>query len=278
MFDQVKPIFIIGATNSGTKCLLYSLLQHRALGGLTRELHWYGFQPNHDGRINRLFALYPCFATNYADDTCRASAFGTGPLDPQDTRESIRHVLNTLHPPKIKPGSRLLIKDPKLSLRVKWLRKVWPDCHIIAITRNPWAVIEGIRRKLTVLGDVPLNLDIPTACAQYINTYTSVIVDSEGLDNFLWLRYEDMIQANKSTVHQPHPFWSGLLSKLQLSHEGFTIPNKSEYSSFRKGNDTASLSRLTRWETSFITTATADLCRRFGYSIGNDFCLSPSFQ
>ncbi len=259
-----RPIFIVGCTNSGTKCLFNSLMEHPELGGFKKELHFYGFGANLDGRINRLFSLWPCFKTNYLNDT-KATSFDNGPID----KEAVQRILSVLweHPDEeVKEGQRLLIKEPKFSLRIKWLQKIFPDCYIIAIVRNPWSVIEGLKRRIQALGDVPLNLDTPTAAAQWNITNNVIQMDGAGGENFQWVKYEDMIQADAFPIKlKSNCFWSRLLHHAGLPIDSFTIPNESKYSNFEQGKDEESIKNLTTWDIDYINIACKHLIDKFNY-------------
>lgn len=265
MFE--KPIFIVGCTNTGTKCLFFSLMEHPDLGGIKNELHWYGLQPNLDGRLNRLFALWPCFNSNFHDGATMPRCYGTGPLDKGTVEHLLKSVFSSF-PSKFKKGKRLLFKDPKLSLRTRWIKKLWPDAHIIVTVRNPWSVCEGIRRKLPLMGDVPLNLDIPTAAAQFNNVYHTILLDTEGMDDVTFVKYEDLISASEfpSGNTFSNEFWSHLLAHSGLSRN-FSIPNDSPFSTFEKGRDEYSLGNLTQWEINFISHACRPLIDTFHYRI-----------
>ncbi len=260
-----NPIFIVGCTNSGTKCLLHTLIEHPDAGGLKKELHFFGIQPNLDGRLNRLFALYPCFNTNFLHKDYKPRSYGVGPIDKGNVEGLIQDIF-TCYPNSTKKGKRLLIKDPKLSLRLTWIKELWPDAHIIAIVRNPWAVIEGIVRKLPLMGDVPLRLDVPTATAQWINVNTILSLDSQGMTNFQFVKYEDMIKAKKfPNGLESNCFWSRLLGHLDLPSDGFTVPNSSKYSNFEQERNDYSFKNLSKWDRNFISMATESLIERFGY-------------
>jgi len=266
MLGTKKPIFIVGCTNSGTKCLFFSLMEHEDLGGLKRELHFFGIQPNIDGRLNRLFALYPCFYSNFAHINYVPKSFSTGPMDKTHVEETISNA-KKMFPDEYVEGNRLLFKDPKLSLRITWIKKLWPDAHIIAIVRNPWAVSEGIKRKISIMGDVPANMDIVTTAAQWNAVNSIILNDSKGIDNFQLIRYEDMIAAERYPGKlDQNCFWSRLLGHLKLKAKSFCIPNRSEFSYFKKDTNLNSINSLTKWEQDYITTSCKSLIDKFGYT------------
>lgn len=270
MFD--RPIFIVGCTNSGTKCLFHSLMGHPDLAGPEKELHFYGIAGNYDGRINRLFSLFPNFNTNYLDESCTPRSFGTGPTFKPGMEHLLKHILTTEKVQWEQPiKKRMLFKDPKLSLRIRWIKHLWPDSYIVAIIRNPWATIEGIIRRLPLMGDVPLNLDVPTATAQWHATNTIIELDSKSIDNFQIVRYEDMISATKFPGDaSENCFWSRLLSHLNLSIDGFQIPNDSKYSHFKQDKNSNSLENLSAWDINYISQACKDLIIKYGYNLKNE--------
>ena len=261
-----RPIFIVGSTNSGTKCLFHSLMGHPDIAGPEKELHFYGIGGNFDGRINRLFSLWPNFNTNYLDNMGSPRSFGTGPTIGANVEQVFERIfVNENIDPQ---GKRVLFKDPKLSLRIKWLKHIFPDCYIISIIRNPWSTIEGIIRRLPVLGDVPLNLDIPTATAQWHATNTIIELDSQKIDNFITVRYEDMIAADTFPGNtEGNCFWSRLLAHLGLSTNHFKIPNSSKYSHFDNTKNTLSLKNLSAWDVNYISNACSTLINKYGYRL-----------
>ena len=256
-----RPVFIVGCTNSGTKCLFYSLMEHQEFGGITKELHFTGIQPNVEGRLNRLFALYPCFGTNYANKI----GFNPHSYDYYSKEEIVRHFeILAQYKPNFIEGNRWLVKDPKLSLRIRWLKEAFPDCLILSIVRNPWSVVEGIKRKLAVHGDFPMFMDTPTACAQWNITNNIILQDSIGNDDVKYIRYEDMIKA-KTFPDKSTGFWEEVLEFLQVKKGKFTIPNRARYSNFTQDKDNKSSSNLTQWDIDYISLASKSLIERFDY-------------
>jgi len=192
-------------------------------------------------------------------------AHGSGPLDWQDVEGLIKNF-SIVKPEMWKKGKRLVFKDPKLSLRLTWIKRLWPDAIIIAMVRNPWSVVEGIIRRLPVLGDVQLNLDVPTATAQWINTNSVLLLDSRKISNFMWVRYEDLIKGKSFPVEiDKKQIWSKILRHCELEPDKFTIPNRSAFSEYKKNKDSASWKKLSPWARNFIGIATRGLLDKLGY-------------
>lgn len=265
MLGTKSPIFIVGCTNSGTKCLFLPLREHQDVGGMDKELHWLGVQPNLDGRLNRLFALFPCFNTNHAHKESILKAYGGGPMGKEEV-ESLIGWFRKHRKKHWKNGSRLLTKDPKLSLRLTWIKLLWPDAIIMGMVRNPWSVVEGIIRRQPLMGDVALNLDVPTATAQWINVNTVLWMESKEIDSFMWIRYEDLIKGKTYPDEKDAKrIWSQILKHCELDKEGLTIPNASKFSEFTGERDGESHKNLSAWEIEFISTATEGLRKKLGY-------------
>lgn len=255
-----KPIFIIGNTNAGTTCLHATLLSHPAIGGLPKELHFFGFCHNVFGRINRLFSLWPSFLTCHQNDTKFRGDFTSGPVTPAAARLLLQETFDMrLQLGEAYPGERLIFKEPKFSLRTKWLRELWPDCTIIVMVRNPFAVVEGLQRKLATHTDWYTMLDTPTACAQWLNTYNTILLETHGMDDVIFVRYEDMVQNNPA-------WWARLLDKLGFSTNGFATPE------LEQDRNERSMAKLTDWDIQYIAFACHALLERFGYSLEESEC------
>lgn len=264
-----SPIFVVGCTNSGTTVLHDVLRSHPEVDGIGIEPHYGGLAPNIAGRLNRLFALWPAFTDTYVNENSELAS-AAGFIFPDQVHDWFK-CWYEFHQQKGRgsdTSKRQLVKEPKFSLRVRWLKCIWPDCYIVAIVRNPWSVVEGIKRKLSQIGDLPLIVDTPTALAQWVNVNSCIMIDSKNISNFSLVRYEDMINADvfPNNGTDKNCFWMRLLSHLNLSADNFKIPNETPKSHFDNSRDAFSLSRLSKWDIDFITYTAAHLIKEFKYS------------
>lgn len=254
-----KPIFIVACTNSGTKLLQSILKPHDEMTLFPVEPHYLGFGPNFVGRLNRNFALWPCFDGSRLTSRSELS-LEKGDPSPKSFIQTLNHFFKSKFniDPDIPPASetRPLIKEPKFSLRIPWILECFPDAKIICLVRNPWSCAEGIRRRQPMLGDLPLYIDIPTCTAQWSVANTIMRLDFQK-DSCMFLKYEDMIlKANDPRL------WTDISNFLGLQ-KPIVPPDKT----CDPDKFFASLKNLLPWEIDFISTFAADLIRFFKYEL-----------
>ena len=164
------PILITGCTNSGSKILFYSLLEHPQLGGFEGELRNLNI-PVMQKFISRLFAIYPQFY-KYCTTAGKEDKL-LGCLDGEEAKRRIADRMQIVD--SYKSGDRLLLKSPLMSLRLKWFREVFPDSFILIMIRGPHAVAEGIRRRSNGRPDIPICI------SQWMTTNIIMRMDTEGM-------------------------------------------------------------------------------------------------
>lgn len=239
-----RPILITGCTNSGSKILFYTLLQHPEVGGFDGELRNINI-PIMQKFISRLFAIYPqfykyCMTANRTDKLI-------GCLDHNEARRRIIQKLESAD--TYTSGNRVLLKSPLMSLRLKWFRELFPDSYVLVMLRKPHAVAEGIRRRSNGKPDIPI------CVAQWIIVNTILKMDTDGMGKVKFCRYLDIVDNNEFPSKDDR-FWGCLLNFLELGNEGFTVPNSSKYSVIEGGYDVKSMKALESWEIKFISLAT----------------------
>lgn len=248
-----KPILITGCTNSGSKILFYTLMKHPELGGFNGELRNLNI-PVMQNFISRLFAIYPQFYKYCMTAGNKEKLLGC--LDPSEAKERIRERLQ--HDPLYEEGQRVLLKSPLMSLRLKWFREMFPDSYILIMIRNPFAVAEGIRRRSN---NKP---DIPVCVAQWLITNTIIKMDVDGMGLIKFCKYSTIVE-NKEFPSEKDKFWGCLLNFLDLSSDGFTVPNEAKMSVIEDGRDQKSMDALADWEVKFIHMATSGFIRQHEY-------------
>ena len=242
MFD--KSIFIVGCCNSGTTILFNTLRnQHPQLGGFNREIHNFGVLPVKPGENPRLYALTPSFERLYADSGNKIEGVD-GLVGRDETLQRLKDLSGTHK--DFDAGERLIFKDPRLALRVKWIRDVFPSSYIVHIVRNPFGVVEGIKRRTDGESSTP------SAIAQWLIANALIELDSRGMDRFVTIRYEDMIQGGAT-------FLSNLLNFLDLDDFDFDMTK------FSKTANADSRARLPEWDKDLIDYMTKGARGHYGY-------------
>ena len=168
--DQHYWLFILGLNNSGTTLLVDLLQSHPATRWLpiegqylTRALprpRTYGVPRNFSKRLD-IFHW-----TENADP---------GP--------ALRAQYDWSHYYQRRPGI-LVEKSPPNTLRSRWLQRNFRPSRFLAIIRHPYAVCEGIRRRV--------GHPIEEAALHWVRSHECLLDDITHLDHCLCLRYEDL--------------------------------------------------------------------------------------
>jgi hypothetical protein len=133
-----RPVFVIGAPRSGTTLVFELLDQSPEVASLGRESHllWEMFHPMHERRqrSHRLAEVEPT------------------------ARE--RRVLNwaIAH---ISRGRRYLDKYPRMSLRVEYLDRLYPDAHFVHVVRDGREVASSLITGWRTPGRFGLGTQLP---------------------------------------------------------------------------------------------------------------------
>lgn len=261
-----SPIFIVGCTNTGTKVLQSAIAKTMPVNNFPIEPHYLGFAPNLEGRINRLFALHPCFKSTRLHPKTFPGSIESGPL----SRELFTRHTN-LYAERFAPQMfsdpfitcQTLFKEPKFILRIPWLLDLFPDAKIIITVRNPWSTVEGIQRRLHSFGDTPFKCCIPTCAAQYLTCYTYSSLDisqyppEKSQSTFFHVRYEDLCTDPNASLKSISEF-------LDLD---FTSLSTFDASKFDKSLITSSFNSLKKEDIQFIDAYTKQIQNVFAYSI-----------
>jgi len=246
-----KPIFVFGCCNSGTTILWQALRHHKKLSG-----------PEIEGQD--LQDLPICMRHYLGDATFRLWAHPKFKLcyyvteDDYNTKDAakVKEVYNRY----TVPGTRLITKSPADTLRARLIQSYFPDAYFIAIVRNGYAVSEGIIRKRKYDPDRPqyegLFTTIEEAAEQWFRANTIIVSHQKFLDNYMIVRYEDLIRKPKHILLSIFDFCG-------LEPDGFHIPT------FTQGLNEEQVSRLSDYEIETITRIAAPMLIHFGYELKN---------
>ncbi|MEO1130690.1 MAG: sulfotransferase [Planctomycetota bacterium] len=237
-------LFIIGAGNSGTTLLTRILRLHPAI----RDLPWEGARytralhlPGPEG-VGRVF-------------TQKLDRYR---LTEEDDAEPARRVRFdwAWHYPRY-PGW-LLEKSPVNSVRARWLQANFQPARFIVLTRSPYAVCEGIRRRSAH--------SVEEAATHWAALHDLLEADLPRLEHVLQLTYERICEDPRGVVADlevfldlPAPFDPARLDEDFSVHnmDGATTP-------IRNFND-KSIGRLRPEERRAVTEIAGAALRRWGY-------------
>lgn len=206
--QPARWVFIIGCYNSGTTLLARLLERHSEIQTLPGE------------------------GVAFTDGLTRPEEFGWPRLwfkcqqdmaiDSSDPADLARRIKRQWRWAAIGTGSCFLEKSIANATRLEFLNAHFRPAYFIHITRNGYAVAEGIRRKADPVrwnnpeysGPYPLSL-----CAQQWKTTEELIsAQSSNLDHYYALSYEDLASSPQQEVGKILEFL-GLSDEKQLTNE-----------------------------------------------------------
>ena len=241
-----KWCFIVGCNNSGTS-LLQNLLESSGL-----------------------ISTFPHEGQRYTNVLTRASRRGyervwsefnqdlklTG-NDSLDCVPRLLHDWMTELPLPIK--EIILEKTTANAVRLTWLQEAFPRSCFIGLVRNGYAVTEGISRK----GEKSVERG-----ARHWNLINKIMLqDSENLDNYLQIRYEDLVEEPQNVIEQIAEMISQDSDELNKEIKRQFVLNAVADSSMvniRNYND-ESIARLSHEEIRKIHNEAMEMLDYFGY-------------
>ena len=161
-----------------------------------------------------------------------------------------------------RPPGVLLEKSPPNSLRSRWLQRHFRPSRFVVLTRNPYAVCEGNRRRR--------GHSIEEAAMHWAVVHETILEDMPRLDSFLVLSYEELVDSPLRAIHKLQGFldlkapFSEDLEKQRFTVH--SIEGKRSERSITNYND-ASLARLSKSDFETITRIAGKTMRRFGYEV-----------
>lgn len=222
------PVFILGAHKSGTSLLRNLLDGHKELFALPFESHffqYYGYwvANNYRYRIpkqyshDELLKVFSDFivANNESDDKL-GDAFVYGRFNPDEfdrefTKLNEDHTIAEAFNLFIEAAHRSLFEMP-LKENVFWveksvehaefaldIRKAFPNSKFIHIVRNPYSNLVSLRKYKSLNFGYPL---IHRVLQTLENSYYHLERNQRLLDNYLVVRYEDLVSEPEKKMNE----------------------------------------------------------------------------
>jgi Sulfotransferase family len=165
-------LFVMGQTNSGTSILTRFLGSHPAVRIMPTEGQY-------------LTDALP-MAADYGvkrEWTKRLDVFHL--TEESDPSPALRARYDWSYYLPHRPGIAVEKSTPN-AIRSRWLQANFAPARFVGIVRHPYAVCEGIRRRT--------GMAIGDAAAQWAQANELMLADSERLDHFLLVTYEDLTE------------------------------------------------------------------------------------
>jgi hypothetical protein len=248
-----KWIFIIGCYNSGTTLLARLLERHSEIQTLPGEGVVFSdvlTRPEEFGWPRLWFKCQQEMALK-----------GGNPVELAD------RIKRQWHWATIGNGSCFLEKSIANATRLEFFNEQFRSAYFIHITRNGYAVAEGIRRKADPRrwnnpeydGPYPLSL-----CAeQWKTTEDLICAQRDGLDHYHALSYEDLSAAPQQEIRK-------ILEFLELPDESQLVEQEVRVHGQRRpisNLNQSSLDNLSEAEVNEIDQVANDCLVRYGYRV-----------
>jgi len=177
--ESRKWVFILGCNNSGTTLLYYLLGKHPEVGTLPTEGHFLT-------SVLKVPMIYDVGRLW----TEKSEYFR---LTEKDTYvDSIKLIHDWMNFVRNKEAPVIIEKSPPNSIRSRWLQGVFKNSLFIGVTRNGYAVAEGIARRKYV--------DIIRSAKHWVKVNKMLIEDAKHLSKYMQIKYEDLTSQTKETL------------------------------------------------------------------------------
>ena len=243
---RISWLFLLGVNNSGTTLLENLLGRHPEISKLPEEGHYLSRvlpRPN-PLKARRIW-------------TERLEVFRKVPED-GGGMSAARLKWDWLGHYSVDGRSRFLMeKSPPNTIRGPWLQHHFKPASFLALTRSPYAVAEGIRRRE--------GHSVERAARHWTIANQIMLDDLDRLDGSLLLSYEDlcadpskeMIRITRFLKIDPYPD--------EFLRESLPIHNVTEQPSLIKDFNASSLERLSADDIRRIEDIAGEVMSRLGY-------------
>jgi hypothetical protein len=242
--DGYYWLFVLGLNNSGTTLLVDLLKSHPSVRWLPNEGQYLtGALP-----LPRAYDVPRNFSQ-------RLDVFHWTEAD--DPAPALRVQYDWARFYQRRPGV-LLEKSPPNSTRSRWLQKNFAPSRFIAITRHPYAVCEGIRRRE--------GASLEEAARHWVIANETMLADLEHLERSVCITYESLCAEPMIHLDRLQDFL-GLEAPFDASvvTQPRRIHNIDGASEMIRNFNARSLAQLTRDDCALIDRIAGPLMERLGY-------------
>jgi hypothetical protein len=237
-------LFLLGLNNSGTSILSRILASHPRVRSL----------PNEGQLLTPAFPKAPRYGVG-RNWTKRPDVFRW--TETSDPAPALRARFDWAY--LVEPGPGILLeKSPPDTIRARWLQANFRPSRFVALTRHPYAVCEGIRRRT--------DLSIEEAANHWTRGNELLLEDVEQLEHCLMLTYESLTERPQEELERvraflelEEPFDRGVVSAPILMHN---ITGKAQPI---QNLNARSVERLSAAELAEIDRIAGTLMERLGY-------------
>jgi hypothetical protein len=243
--DGYYWLFVLGLNNSGTTMLADILGRHPRIRTLPEEGQW----------LTRVFPLSKDLGTPRAY-TKRLDVFRWE--EDHDPAPALRARYDWALYYDRRPGA-LLEKSTPHSLRSRWIQRNFRPARFVTITRDPFAVCEGIRRRS--------GQSIEDAARHWTIGHEILLEDMPHLERCLLLTYEQLCDDLGATLERLESFLDleTPFDRASLSRP-MRAPIAGGVQEAVRSQNAWSVSRLTAAEIETITRIAGPVMARLGYS------------
>jgi hypothetical protein len=232
----MKWIFELGCNNSGTTLLYNLLAQHPEIDPVKGEgqdivlysreggqIYYHGGYPHGFLLPNPRIFYNPQGEPIIRVWSERLSIF----RNPEVNLDHLKYVL--LQARETTSGTYTMEKSPTNTVRSLWIQNKFPDSHFLGITRNGYAVCEGIKRKFDkwlhhmqrAKGGIYreyASMDMKRAAKHWRLVNKTMLEDSKNLDSFHLVSYEKLCEAPQEELEKITYFLNLAPHQFQVEH------------------------------------------------------------
>ena len=244
--QRIAWLFLLGVNNSGTTLLERILGLHPEISKLPEEGHYLSrtFPSPNQLKVRRIW-------TERLEEFRLASADGNGLAASRLKWDWLCHY------PADERTRFLMEKSPPNTVRSPWLQHHFRPASFIALTRSPFAVAEGIRRRE--------GCSVERAARHWAVANEILLDDLDRLDDALLLSYEDLCADPPKVTSRITRFLKIDQFPYEFLCESFPIHNVTGQPSLVKDFNDSSIQMLSADDICRIEDIAGEVMTRLGY-------------